>query len=167
MPCGEDWLSQPLGIVQGFFGEWRRWGRAGRAAEFAEPGPGPTRGCLGGSRGRDGSRACAGRRPDAPCPGPAAGASHLPDSRSPGGQGYGASSRRPAVIDGRAAPAAAPPGARAPRAAGLGEVPEPLRGPAEMGRRKGTLPVGSLQGISKLPVCRGSACSLARSRSWL
>lgn len=22
MPCGEDWLSHPLGIVQGFFGEW-------------------------------------------------------------------------------------------------------------------------------------------------
>lgn len=43
MPCGEDWLSHPLGIVQGFFGEWRRRGRAGRAAEFAEPGAGPRR----------------------------------------------------------------------------------------------------------------------------
>lgn len=30
MPCGEDWLSHPLGIVQGFFGEWRVASRAGR-----------------------------------------------------------------------------------------------------------------------------------------
>lgn len=38
MPCGEDWLSHPLGIVQGFFGEWRVASRAGRGAEFAGPG---------------------------------------------------------------------------------------------------------------------------------
>lgn len=44
MPCGEDWLSHPLGIVQGFFGEWRVASRAGRGAEFAEPGL--PRGCT-------------------------------------------------------------------------------------------------------------------------
>lgn len=32
MPCGEDWLSHPLGIVQGFFGESRA------ASELAWPG---------------------------------------------------------------------------------------------------------------------------------
>lgn len=42
MPCGEDWLSHPLGIVQGFFGEWRRRGRAGRwPPSLPSPGPYP------------------------------------------------------------------------------------------------------------------------------
>lgn len=65
MPCGEDWLSHPLGIVQGFFGEWRPRGRAGRAAELTEPRARPRcaapRGATSRARAAETvSRACAG-----------------------------------------------------------------------------------------------------------
>lgn len=42
----ESWLSHPLGIVQGFFGEWRRPGAGGVRASrrvHRAPGPGPCR----------------------------------------------------------------------------------------------------------------------------
>lgn len=132
--------------MQGFFGEWRRRGRGGRAAEFAVRGTGPHAGAvLGAPAAQTASRACAAGAQTAPCPGPAAGASHLPDSRSAGGQGYAARSWRSAVIDGCAplpgsAGARAGAGAGAPRAAELGEVLGPARGPAAMGRRTSTLP---------------------------
>lgn len=92
MPCGEDWLSHPLGIVQGFFGEWRRWAPTARAGEFAEPGARPHAGLPRGLAPP--------RRPGGPAqraprhPGPAAGASHLPDSGFASSRGYAAGGGR-------------------------------------------------------------------------
>lgn len=88
MPCGEDWLSHPLGIVQGFFGEWRVASRAGRGAEFA--GPGPPRGRTpddGPGESLPRARVAPGLEAEQKQPSPAAGAGaaaasrHLPAAR--------------------------------------------------------------------------------------
>lgn len=184
MPCGEDWLSHPLGIVQGFFGEWRRpgggRGPGGPPSSPSPRGPDPAARRPGGaaSRARAAETVCRACAAGARQPPPArrlraaaararaAGASHLPDSRLPSHQGYGARIRLPAVIDGLASPFVAPRADPEPRVrpdSGVGGPRTFREDPQRCAEGKSTLPMGSPQDISKLPVCGGSARVLARS----